>query len=216
MKVTKVEKKSDTRYTVEVDGEYFGIFDQEILADNQIRPGISVEPELLEGLKDQAEHRRARERAYYLLSYRDHSSKELYDKLCRNVSPQTAASTVEKMQQLGFLDDARYADKLADYYLNTKLWSRRKSLFELQRRGIDRQTAEEALDSCGVEAYDQILSLIEQKYWRRLDGDPKNEKTVMDALARMGYSYSDIRSAVQDYETENGIEKDEEDQWQYE
>lgn len=216
MKVTKIEKKSQTRYTVEVDGEYFYILDQEILENNRIQVGSQVDEALLEDLKLQAEQRKARERAYHLLSYRDHSSVELYRKLCTSVSPEIAAQTVSKMQELGLLNDEQYALRLAEYGLNTKLWSQRKCLFEMQKKGISKQMAEEALAQCQVEPYDQIFALLEQKYWRKLDGDPKNDRRVTDALVRMGYSYGEIRRALEDYKTENGIEKDEEDQWQYE
>ena len=87
MKITEIEKKSKTRYTVYVDGEYFYILDAEILTEHHVRAGMEVTEAFLEQLKAAAQLRRARERAFYLLSYRDHSEKELYQKLGRGGRP---------------------------------------------------------------------------------------------------------------------------------
>ena len=73
MKITKIELKSGTRYTVDVDGAYFYIFDLEILQNNGLYVGKEVDESFLLELKQQAEERKARERAFYLHSYRDHS-----------------------------------------------------------------------------------------------------------------------------------------------
>jgi regulatory protein len=213
MKITGIEKKSGTRYTVYVDEEYFYIFDAEILTEFRVKTGMEVDEAFLEELKRQADVRRARERAFYLLSYRDHSEKELYDKLRRNVPDEIAAQTVAKMVDLGLLDDGSYARKLAEYYLTQKRWSFRKSLFELKRKGIDEEAAAQALSDCGISAKEQIRELIEQKYYRYL-GDQKGSQKVLNALARLGFSYSDSRAAMSEYLEE--LELGEEDEWQYE
>lgn len=213
MKITGIEKKSGTRYTVLVDGEYYHIFDQEILEQFRIRVGMEVDEALLERMKHQADVRRARERAYYLLSYRDHSERELYDKLRRTVPEEVAAQTVAKMLELGLLDDRRYAEKLAEYYLVQKRWSYRKSLFEMKRRGIGEEIAAEALDACGVPASEQLRQLLDRKYGRLL-GDPAGNRKAANALARLGFSYDEIRSAIRAYLEE--MEIGDEDEWQYE
>lgn len=209
MKITKIELKSGTRYTVDVDGAYFYIFDIEILQNNGLYVGKEVDESFLLELKQQAEERKARERAFYLLSYRDHSEKELYDKLRRNTTEEIAAKTVAKMVELHLLDDETYAEKLARYYLEQKMWSYRKSLFEMKRKGIERELAEDCLQACDVDPEEQIAKLIERKYYRTL-GDPKGNQKVINALARLGFNYGDIKAVISQYEEE------EEDSWQYE
>lgn len=213
MKITEIEKKSKTRYTVYVDGEYFYILDAEILTEHHVRVGMEVTEAFLEQLKAAAQLRRARERAFYLLSYRDHSEKELYQKLRRNVSDEAAAHTVAKMLELGLLNDERYAEKLADYYLNQKQWSEKKSLYEMRQKGIPDEVARLALEACEVQPEDQIRRLIDTKYARYL-GDPKGNQKVINALLRLGFSYGDVRAAVREYLEQ--IELEEEDEWQYE
>lgn len=208
MKITGIEKKSGTRYTVYVDGEYFYIFDVEIISNNNLKVGLDVDLELLEDLKYQAEKRKARERAFHLLSYRDHSKKELYDKLLKNTTDEIATQTVIKMEELGYVNDENYAEKMAEFYLNYKNFSYRRSLFELKKKGINEELARMCLDSCEVDAIDQIRKIIEQKYYRYL-GDFKGNQKVINALARLGFSYSDIKEVINEYDLE-------EDEWQYE
>ncbi len=205
MKITSIEKKSGTRYNVDVDGEYFYILDIEIIAKNNLSVGKEVTYEQLEDLKLQAEKRRARERAYYLLSYRDHSGKELYDKLCKNVSSQIAAQTVANMVEQGFVNDEQYAKKLAAYFLKTKCVGQKKAFFEMRKRGLDTALIQEALNECDVDPTEQITKLIDKKYYRYL-GDYKGNQKGIAALLRQGFSYDDIKSAIERYNIE--IEED--------
>lgn len=208
MKITGIEKKNGTRYTVYVDGEYFYIFDIEIISNNNLKVGSEVDIAILEDLKYQAEKRKARERAFHLLSYRDHSKKELYDKLIKNTTEEIATETVLKMEELGYINDENYAQKVAEFYLKQKNFSYRRSLFELKKKGINEELATMCLDNCEVCPHDQIKKIIDQKYYRYL-GDFKGNQKVINALARLGFSYSDIKEVINEYDVE-------EDEWQYE
>lgn len=208
MKITKIEKKNSTRYTLYVDGEYFYIFDIEIITNNNLKVGLEVDINMLEDLKYQAQKRKARERAFHILSYRDHSKKELYDKLCKNTTDEIATEIVIKMEELGYINDENYAEKMAEFYLTYKNFSYRKSLFELKKKGIDEELARMCLDNCNVYPHDQIRKIIDKKYYRYL-GDFKGNQKVINALARLGFSYSDIKEVIDEYDLE-------EDVWQYE
>ena len=80
--------------------------------DHKLKEGLPVTEEQLEEIRYEADYRKARERALYLLEYRDHSRKELIDKLLRSVNnPSIAEEIADKMEEYGFLDDERYAKK---------------------------------------------------------------------------------------------------------
>lgn len=209
MKLTAITLKKGSRYTLDVDDEYFFIVDIEIIERFGLHVGMDVDEDLLQSVRDGAEERKARERAYYLLSYRDHGQKELYDKLRRNVSDQVAAKTVAKMIEQGFLDDMRYGQKLAEHYLQVKKFPRRRALFEMTRKGIDRVLAEEILADYEIDPTEQIKQLIEQKHYRTL-GMPNGDQKVIAALARQGFGYSDIKAVL------SALKENEEDSWQYE
>ena len=198
MKITGIEKSKGDRYTVFVDGEYWYILVAEIIVFNHIKVGKEVDEDFLSDIKMQAEQRKARERAYYLLEHRDHSKKELYDKLLKSVSPQVAAQTVKLMEEQGFLDDEAYAQKLLDYYMSTKNWGARRAYCEMLKKGIDKEIASAALEEIKVDYVEKILGVIEKKYYYCLD-DYKSQQKAIAALLRLGFSYDDIKLAISIY-----------------
>ena len=67
-----------------------------------------------------SEYNLTKNRAFNILEYRAHSKKELFDKLCQKTDEDTAWAVVEKMCELGLVDDkALLRDKLENL-LNVK------------------------------------------------------------------------------------------------
>lgn len=200
MTITAIEKQQKNRYAVFADGELWGILDGKALLESELRTGQECSPARLQGILEQMERRQARERAYDLLGYRDHSCRELYDKLRRSVRPEIAAETVAHLQELGYLNDEAYARKLAAYFLENRKWGARRACLELERRGIERELARSAVASCEVDAVAQLRAVIERKYAARLEtGDYRERQKVIAALARQGFGFDDIKTALREY-----------------
>ncbi len=199
MTVTAVEKVKGSRYRVDIDGAYWYILDIELIVANGIRVGAVCDETFLDDVKAQAERRKAKERALYLLELRDHTRKELIDKLKKSVAPEIAEETADKMEEYGFLDDRRYASRYAVVLLTQKKLGRRAALYQMQQKGIERLLAEEALDEVDADPLDQLRELIDRRYARYLT-DEKGAQKVTNALARLGHSYSDIREVLREYE----------------
>jgi regulatory protein len=200
MKITGIEKANGTRYTIYVDNEYWYILDIEIIAANNLKVGSEIDLELLDNLKALSQSRKAKERALYLLGYRDHSSKELFDKLLKSVDKEIAEQTVKKMQELGFLDDEKYAQKLIQNYFEIKKLGARRVKYDIMKKGIDKETAENLTQQYLENSNnDEVLAeLIERKYARYL-GDERGKQKVINALTRLGHSYSDIKKALSQF-----------------
>lgn len=197
MIVTKLEKVKDTRWKVEIDGEYWNILDAEILVQFRIKQGAQVEEETLSAALEAAEYRRARERALYLLDYREHSRRELELKLARNVSREVAARVAERMEELGLVNDEAYARRLARYFILDKKQGARRAVLELRKKGIDARIATEAVEAVEPDE-DALLELVRRKYRRVLIGnaDGKQRDKVIRALMRLGHGYYDAAEAV--------------------
>ena len=198
MKITAIEKNKGSRYTIYIDDEYWYILDIELIAANGIREGLCCDEAFLEDVRMQAERRKAKERALYLLEYRDHTRKELVDKLKRSVSPEIAEETADRMEELGFLDDERYAEDVAGWLLTQKRLGKRAALFKMQQKGFSREVAEEALRLVDSDPKDAIRELVEQRYERYLV-DQKGVQKVTNALVRLGHSYYDIKEVIREY-----------------
>lgn len=198
MKITRIEPKQKTRYTVYVDGEYWYILDIELIAANGLREGLECDEAFLADILEQAQRRKAKERALYLLEYRRHTRKELVDKLRRSVSPEIAEQTADRMEELGFLNDEEYAEDIAEYLLHQKKLSRRAARYKMEQKGFDRETAEQALDLIDIDPRDQLRELIEQRYAKYLT-DQSGVRKVTSALMRLGHSYYDIKDVIAEY-----------------
>ena len=201
MKITAIEKNKGSRYTIYIDDEYWYILDYELIVLNGLRVGFECDEEFLEDLREQAQKRKARERAFYLLEYRDHTRKELVDKLLKSVSSEIAEQTADRMEELGYLDDRKYAKQYAVVLLEQKKLSKRAALYKMQQKGIDKALAEEIFAYMDIDPRDQIRDLIEQKYERYLVDRKGLQKTV-NALMRLGYNYYDVKDVVREYYTE--------------
>lgn len=197
MTVTRLEKVKDTRWKVEVDGEYWNILDAEIIVKYHLKPGAEVDEQTLAAALRAAEYRRARERALYLLDYREHSRRELELKLARNVSREVAAAVAKRMEQLGLVDDETYARRLARKYILEKNQGPRRAVLELRKKGIDAATAAAAVEGVEPEE-DALCDYVRRKYSRALAADEdgsRRDKTIR-ALMRLGHGYYDAAAAV--------------------
>lgn len=201
MEITGISRVKGTRYRVEVDGGYWNILDAEVLSEFGFQPGCQVDDEILSRALGQAERRRARERAFYLLSSRDYSAGELLEKLSKSVSEETALQTVIRMQELGFIDDAAYAGKLARSLLTVKRYGVFRAKQEMRKKHLDDEIIDAALEEAQLESdpLEPLRELVEKKYRRNLD-TPEGRKKTVAALMRLGHSYADIRAVLEEYQ----------------
>lgn len=153
---------------VYIDGEYALKLDMQTLQENHIAQGDTLTDEQLKMLIDQSDLRRAKEKALWLLSYRDHSKKELVDKMKRTCSQQAAQEAADRMEQLGLVDDRAFARRYARQLIYKKRLAPGAALYKMREKGIDRELAQAALQECKVSASEQLHALLQGKYAGKL------------------------------------------------
>ena len=176
-----------------------------------IDSGIAAEYGLLEGAELSYERvseaitantlRKAKERALYLLDLRDYSYVELYKKLEASYPEDICYEVVNRLCELGCIDDRRYAKHLAEQLCLAKKYGLYRAREELKRRGIPRELIDEALAEYEDGSDRRILEVIEKKYPGCI-GDEKEERRLRAGLLRLGYSYDEINSAIKRLTTE--------------
>ena len=104
-------------------------------------------------------------------------------------------AAVERMKELGYLNDTAFARFWVDSRQAATPRSRRYVSFELQRRGVDRETAEDAVaDIADVDvAYDAA-----QRRLRALRGldRPAFERRLGAFLSNRGFGYGVARQVI--------------------
>ena len=198
MLITAIEPRRKGLSALYLDGEFAVSLDTQTLLENRFDVGREVSDGELTDIIEKSGERRAKEKALWLISYRDHTKKELQDKLRRTCDAQSAEKAADRMEELGLVNDEQYAQRYARRLLLEKRLTRRAALFEMTRKGIDKQTAEEALGAVDVDYRDNIRAVIEKKY--RSIGDEKTKRRAVAALQRLGYGWDDIRAVLEEYE----------------
>lgn len=198
--ITAVKETKRGRLALFVDGEFAFSLDPETFADADLHEEDEIESFRLEELRRQSDTRKAVDRALDILALRDHAAGELYQKLCRKFDPHSAAAAVAKAEELGLLNDADFARRRA-VELMRKRKSRREVEQDLAAKGIDRDTAAQVLEELYVPEdgpdpeVAAACALVQRQYARKLAEGKRPQ--VMAALARRGFSYAVIRTALE-------------------
>ena len=203
-RLTQIKETKKGRLALFLDGEFAFSLDEDTFAAAHLHEDDELEPWQVEQLRKQSDTRRALDKAMDYLSLRDHASGELYQKLCRKFDAHSAAYAVARAGELGLLDDAGFARRRAAELLR-KRKSRREILNDLAAKGIDRDTAAEAVESLYDEAEEgedpemaSVQALLERQYAAKLAAGKRDQ--VAAALARRGFSRAIIREALAAYE----------------
>ena len=199
MHITDIRPRRKGLSALYLDGEYAVSLDTQTLLEHRINTGCELSDEDLRELIEMSSERRAKEKALWLISYRDHSKKELKDKLVRTCDADAADKAVARMEELGLVNDDKFARQYARRLLLEKKLTRRAAAFELTRKGIDRETAEKVLGEIDVDYRGNIREIIEKKY--RNVQDEKVKRRAVAALQRLGYGWDDIKAVLSEYET---------------
>ncbi|MBQ9859692.1 MAG: regulatory protein RecX [Clostridia bacterium] len=208
MKITEAARRRRSLYRLTLnDGREVQV-DRRTFEESPYREGGEMTEEQLETLLSLSMYNRAHDRALFLLGLRDYACRELEKKLLEEATPEIAAQVVERLQEVGLLDDEAYAHRMATGLSEYKGMPRRRVEQELRRRGVDGELAQEAAAGLEREDFQQALALIEKKYYNKLN-DPDSRRRVVAALARRGFSYTAVRQAMELYGLQQDIDDEE-------
>ncbi|MBQ9414602.1 MAG: regulatory protein RecX [Clostridia bacterium] len=181
------------------DGQQASI-DKTVWDESPYRKDKDITQDAWETLFDHSQQHRARERALYYLSFRDYGSGEMIKKLVHaGFSGERAAAVVERLQEVGLIDDRRYATILATDMTERKLYPRRRVEMALHEKGFSSEIIAEVVAGLPDKEAEQALELL---YKRRYNGnrDEKARKKALGMLARYGFSYTASRKALELWE----------------
>lgn len=175
------------------------LIDRTLCESEGLKAGDLVDEEYLAKLVQASACRRARSRALWLLDSRDYTQKGMYDKLRRLYGDFAANDAASYCAQIGLIDDERYATRLASL-MSERGISDREAVRRLVQKGVPRDIAADAVGQAESDPAAQLDEIIKKKYAARLSmGDRKETQRVVAALARKGFGFGDIRSAVARY-----------------
>ena len=202
--IIKAQKGRGSKIHLLLDDEYQITTDVSFWAENYIKDGTDITDEEWNILVDKINYRKAFNKCADFLSRRDHSVKELREKLLRTVDEASADKAIERFEELGYLDDEKFAKNYAEHLFNNKNYSNNHVKQELYKKGISRDIVAEIIEDSEIDSVENIITIINKKYYSKLNAENGKEKVVA-ALMRKGFSYGDIKSAFYRIENEEYV-----------
>ena len=200
------------------DGSLLRVSEGDVVA-HSLYAGKELNEQEAAALTAAAEHSKLNERAVEILSARPMSRKELVDKLTapkprkkrgegqpepspealeaeREALRAAADGVADRFAELGLINDEEYARTVVRYY-SAKGFGVRRIRDELYRRGVPREFWDRALSE--LETNDSSLDELVRKKLRGAEPTRENLKKVSDYLARRGFGWEEISSALRRY-----------------
>lgn len=202
--IIKAQKGRGSKIHLLLDDEYRITTDADFWAENFIKDGTDIDDEEWENLITKINYRKSFNKCADLLSRRDHSVKELKEKLLRTVDEASADKAIERFLELGYLDDEKFAKALAKHLYEVKNYSDNHVRQELYKRGISREIVYDIIDNSEIDSIETIINLVIKKYYNKLNAENGKEKVVA-ALMRKGFSYGDIKTALHRIENKDYV-----------
>ena len=200
MKITS-KQGNGNKVHIYIDGEYTLTLYDDYWYLCGIKDGQEISETQLASLKKEAGFRSSYEKGITYLSMRAYSEKELYDKLRLKFGAESARRAVDKMLDRGYIDDEAFCKEYARYLFDVKKYDVKRITYELKMKGIDGETVNNTLKILDNEPISRIIEMLRTKYENKLETE-KDRKRIVNRFVRMGYSYSDIKSAFYECELE--------------
>ncbi len=194
MILTDITMTKKGRCALFVDGEFLFSAHPDIFFATGWKKGREVTVEELEELRMASEERTAKDKALDLLSYSARTSRQLYEKLARKSDPEAAAAAVERMEELGLVDDADYARRFVADKLNLKDWGLRRIEQELRAKGVDQQHIDAAIEELDYDGAQRLAEILRRK-GKALPTEQKERNALINRWLRQGYDYEEIKAA---------------------
>lgn len=173
------------------DGDFLMSVHPDVFAASGLSVGSEIDTERLEELAAEAALKKAKEKAFTLLSYQEMTAHQLEERLKRHVDEDTAAQAVNRMEELGLIDDDDYAQRYARDLSERKKFGILRVKQEMRRKGLNAEQIEFATSLLEEAPEEKIKAVIERKYPLAFE-DEKVRRRAFAALMRLGYRSSDV------------------------
>ena len=197
MKILSVERRRKHLVLVKTEQSDY-LIDVETAEQYCLKADMTINDEQLDFIVKESNLIRAKNKALWLLQTRDHSAKEMSEKLRRDYDRQTIDEVIAMLCESGLIDDKRFADMYVTELSEIRGMSRANIKRELAKKGIAREIIDEATNMLAEDEVPLIIAVIKQKYYNCFD-DEKQKRRMIAGLARKGYSFNDIKRAIEEY-----------------
>ena len=212
MKITNLstQQRDPNRINIFVDGKYRFSLDISQVTSLGVKVGLEYSEQELADLEQESQFGKLYARALEYCLMRPHSAKEVRDYLWRKtrttryrskktgeikerpgVSQTLTDRVYDRLVYKSYVNDEAFTRFWVENRNQTKGMSRRKLEAELRSKGVSNEVIERHLRESGRDDASELRKIIAKKRNRYPD-----EAKFIQYLARQGFSYDDIKSAL--------------------
>lgn len=199
MTLREIKQTSPERFTLIFDDGTELKTTLGIITGRFIRSGMDFDEEAYNELVSASGLAMAKARALRIINARPMSREELRKRLIeKGETPENAEACADWLCRMGLINDAEYAGSVVRHYA-AKGYGSARIKQELRHHGVPREMWDEAmLQMPEQDAY------LERFIRARLSepGDRAQVKKISDALFRRGYSWKQIKHALNEFDTQ--------------
>ena len=199
MTLREIKQTSPERFTLIFDDGTELKTTLGIITGRFIRSGMDFDEEAYNELVSASGLAMAKARALRIINARPMSREELRKRIIeKGETPENAEACADWLCRMGLINDAEYAGSVVRHYA-AKGYGSARIKQELRHHGVPREMWDEAmLQMPEQDAY------LERFIRARLSepGDRAQVKKVSDALFRRGYSWEQIKHALNEFDTQ--------------
>jgi regulatory protein len=196
--IVKIEKnKQKRRYHVHLSNDHSFSIHEDLLVKYQLSKNLVIDLPFIEEIIHSDEQHRAYLKAILLLGIRTYTVKEISDKLKqKGFESSTILKTIDKLQQLNYLNDEEYAQQWAEQQVRKHQGSHRIR-YDLKQKGLSPLLIQEVLQRSSPEIELQAAIEIGHKKWKTFEGSSYQKKAkLMAFLHRRGYTKEIIETSL--------------------
>lgn len=158
--------------------------------------GAIIDEETFDMLEQMSRKCKAIRKGSDLLSYSASSKVRLTQRLrSKGIDKESAQSAAEHLQKLGVINEQADVERLISADLK-KLWGKKRIYNDLFAKGYDRDIIAAELDEIDNDVFVENCRALFKKKYKKMPADPAEQKKIIAALVRYGYSFSEIKQAI--------------------
>ncbi len=159
--------------------------------------GMILDEVTFDKLEENSRRCKAMKKGSDLLSYSASSERRLVQRLkSKGIDKESAEFAASKLKEMGAINEELDVERAVNTCLK-KLWGKKRIYRELCAKGYEREYISSALDEVDDDVFAQNCKTLFKKKYKSLPTDSAEQKKIVAALMRYGYSFSQIKYAMQ-------------------
>ncbi|HEV2106757.1 MAG TPA: RecX family transcriptional regulator [Thermomicrobiales bacterium] len=194
----RAQARDPERVNVFLDGRFAFGLGRQIAVDEGLRVGDVLDTTRVDTLRAADDVGKATNAALNLLARRPRSIREIRDRLHeKGYNTATIDAAVARLEGWNYVDDADFARFWVENRVAHKPRGRRLLEQELWQKGVDRETARDAVDRSELDEHDAALAIANAKIrsYAGLDRDVAYRR-LGGLLARRGFGYDVVKPVL--------------------